>query len=29
MKVVRLWVLAMLETEGKDLFTDPIRSKFC
>ncbi len=29
MTVVRLWVLAMLETEGNDLFADPIRSKFC
>ncbi len=29
MKVVRLWVLAMMETEGKDLFAHPIRSKFC
>ena len=29
MTVVRLWVLAMLETEGKGLFADPIRNKFC
>ncbi len=24
MKVVRLWVLAMMETEGKDLFAHPM-----